>query len=56
MLVSGSYFPVLGLSRRSAGCSAPSDDRTPAAHRSSVLSHAYWRTPLRREPGVLGRR
>ncbi|MCX6605953.1 MAG: ABC transporter permease [Acidobacteria bacterium] len=41
-LVSGSYFPILGLRPALGRLLAPADDETPGAHRLVVLSHAYW--------------
>ena len=51
MLVSGSYFGVLGLTPAAGRLIGPDDDRTPGAHDVVVLSHAYWRTAVRDEPG-----
>src|SRR5690606_4142064 len=42
MLVSGSYFPVLGIRPALGRLLGPSDDRTPGAHFVAVLSHSYW--------------
>ncbi|HZF69127.1 MAG TPA: ABC transporter permease [Gemmatirosa sp.] len=55
MLVSGSYFPVLGLRPALGRLLGPDDDRTVGAHFVTVLSHAYWTTQLGADPGVLGR-
>ena len=54
MLVSGSYFGVLGLTPAAGRLLGPDDDRTPGAHQVAVLSHALLADPLRDEPGRLG--
>jgi predicted permease len=53
LLVSGSYFPVLGLQPSLGRLLGPSDDRDPGAHPVAVLGHAYWESQLGRDPGVL---
>ena len=50
LLVSGSYFPVLGLNPALGRLLGPDDDKTIGGHYVAVLSHDYWRTPLRRGP------
>ncbi|MEM7587333.1 MAG: ABC transporter permease, partial [Acidobacteriota bacterium] len=44
MLVSGSYFEVLGLRPALGRLFTLEDDLTPGAHPLVVLSHAYWQT------------
>ena len=44
MLVSGSYFPVLGVQPALGRLLQPSDDTTVGGHFVTVLSHDYWRT------------
>lgn len=53
LLVSGSYFPVLGLRPALGRLLTEDDDRTPGAHRVVVLSHAYWRSRFGEDPSVL---
>ncbi|MCX6596965.1 MAG: ABC transporter permease, partial [Acidobacteria bacterium] len=53
MLVSGSYFPVLGLKPALGRLLDPQDDRNPGAHRLAVLSHAYWTERFQQSPQVL---
>ena len=53
MLVSGSYFPVLGLQPALGRLLDPNDDRNPGGHFVTVLSHAYWMTRLGSSPDVL---
>ena len=42
MLVSGSYFPVLGVQPAIGRLIAPSDDQKVGESPVVVLSHAYW--------------
>ncbi len=53
LLVSGSYFPVLGLRPAAGRLFAPDDDRVPGANFLGVLSHAYWQSRLGGDPGVI---
>ena len=53
MLVSGSYFPVLGLQPALGRLIGPDDDRTIGGHFVVVLSYDYWRTRFDADPGVL---
>ena len=53
MLVSGSYFPVLGLQPALGRLFTPDDDRNIGNHFVTVLSHDYWSTRLGSDPGVL---
>jgi hypothetical protein len=53
MLVSGSYFPVLGLQPALGRLLTPDDDRNIGNHFVTVLSHDYWATRLGANPAVL---
>jgi putative ABC transport system permease protein len=53
MLVSGSYFPVLGLQPALGRLLGPEDDRTIGESHVAVLGHAYWQTRFGQSPGVL---
>ena len=53
LLVSGSYFPVLGVQPALGRLLTQDDDRTPGAHRVAVLSHAYWRSRFGEDPSIL---
>ncbi len=53
LLVSGSYFPVLGLRPALGRLLTSDDDRTPGAHSVVVLSHAYWRSRFGEDPSIL---
>jgi putative ABC transport system permease protein len=55
MLVSGTYFEVLGATARFGRPIQREDDRT-AAEPVAVLSHAFWRAAFGGDPDVLGRR
>ena len=54
MLVSGSYFPVLGLNATVGRLFVPDDDRAPGASFVAVLSHRFWDRTFARDPGVVG--
>jgi len=54
MLVSGSYFPALGLQPALGRLLGPDDDRTIGGHFVAVLSHRAWRRHFEASPDVLG--
>jgi predicted permease len=54
MLVSGSYFPLLGLRPALGRLLGPDDDGTIGGSFVAVLGHGYWETNLGGDPGVLG--
>ena len=53
MLVSGSYFPVLGLRSTLGRLIEPGDDRVIGQSAIAVLSYDYWATRLAADPNVL---
>lgn len=53
MLVTGTYFPVLGLRPTMGRLIEPGDDRVPGETAVVVLSHGYWRTRFLANPAVL---
>ncbi len=53
MLVSGSYFPILGLQPALGRLLTADDDRNIGNHFVTVLSHGYWTTRLGANPAVL---
>ena len=53
MLVSGSYFRVLGLQPTFGRLFDPLDDETVGEHFVAVLSHEYWENELGADRGVL---
>jgi predicted permease len=54
-LVSGTYFPVLGLRPALGRLLGPEDDRTPGGHPVVVLSHHLFRTRFAGDTSVVGR-
>ena len=54
LLVSGSYFPVLGLQPAAGRLLSPGDDDAIGAHFVTVLSYAYWQRRFDGDPGVIG--
>lgn len=53
MLVSGSYFPVLGLQPAMGRLLGPADDENIGENFVTVLGHDYWENQLGADPGVL---
>ena len=56
VLVSRSYFSVLGLNPALGRLLGPEDDRVDGEAESVVLSHAYWQSELGGDPQIIGRR
>ena len=54
MLVSGSYFPVLGLKPAAGRLLSPQDDQSAGANFVTVLSYEYWASRLGSNPAVIG--
>jgi predicted permease len=55
-IVSGSYFPALGVRPALGRLFTERDDVQLDGHPLVVLSHDYWRTRLNADPQVVGRR
>jgi len=53
MLVSGSYFPVLGVRPALGRTLGPADDQVIGEHSVTVLSYRYWTSQLGSDPSVL---
>ncbi len=53
-LVSGNYFPMLGVRAAVGRMLSPDDDRAPGGHPMAVLSSAYWRRRYGGTPDVVG--
>ena len=53
VLVSGGYFPALGLTPALGRLFTLDDDRAPGAHDVVVLTYAYWATQFGSNPAVL---
>ena len=56
MLVSGSYFSVLGATPMLGRGILPEDDAAPSGAPVAVLSYAFWRSAFGSDRAVLGRR
>ena len=54
MMVSGSYFPTLGIRPALGRLLTPADDETIGGHFVAVLGHDYWVNRLGASPAVLG--
>ena len=54
MLVSGAYFPVLGLRPALGRLFTPDDDRNVGANFVAVLSYSYWESRLGSRRSVIG--
>jgi predicted permease len=55
-IVSGAYFPVLGVSAALGRVVGSDDDGTPSANPVVVLSYDFWKTQLASAPDVVGRK
>jgi predicted permease len=53
LLVSGSYFPVLGVRPAIGRLLTPADDRTPGEHHVAVLSYEFWQSQFAGDSAVL---
>ncbi len=54
MMVSGGYFPTLGLVPATGRLLGPADTGTVGSEAVAVLSHAYWESRFGLDPGVVG--
>jgi putative ABC transport system permease protein len=54
-LVSGSYFPVLGVGAALGRTIAPDDDAVPDSKPVVVLSYGFWRSYFDGDPTIVGR-
>jgi predicted permease len=54
-LVSGSYFPVLGVNADLGRVLTDADDQNPGGHPIAVVSYAWWQQRLGSDPSVIGR-
>ena len=55
-IVSGTYFPVLGVRPHLGRLIAESDDLVRDAHPVVVIAHDYWANTLGRAPDIVGRK
>ena len=54
-LVTGSYFPVLGVNASLGRILTESDDQTPGGHPVAVVSHAWWERRFGSDPSTVGK-
>ena len=54
-MVSGTYFPVLGVGAAMGRTITPDDDAAILAHPVVMLSYRYWQNRFARDPSVLNR-
>src|ERR1700685_1929908 len=54
-LVSGSYFPLLGVRAVIGRTFTPDDDRLPGAHPLAVLSYSFWQTRFASDRSLIGK-
>ncbi len=54
-LVTGSYFPVLGLVPSQGRLLSPQDDAVLGSGEAVVLAHGFWQDRFGADPGVVGR-
>jgi len=53
-LVTGDYFPILGLPPTAGRLLGPEDDVEPGGHPVVVLGYAYWQSAFEGDPAVIG--
>ena len=53
-LVTGDYFPMLGLTPTAGRLLGPEDDRERGGHPVVVLGHDYWQSAFNGDPSVVG--
>jgi predicted permease len=54
-IVTGSYFPVLGVRPAVGRLLTPADDRVKGGHPVAVLSHAFWTSRFGADRSIVGR-
>jgi predicted permease len=54
-LVSGNYFPVLGVGAAIGRTITPEDDKIPGGHPLAMLSYDYWQRRFAGNPSILGK-
>jgi predicted permease len=55
-LVSGSYFPVLGVTAAVGRTLMPDDDRLPGGHPVAMLSYSFWQNRFSSDQSIVGRK
>ena len=54
-LVSGEYFPVLGVNAITGRTLTSEDNKTPGAHPVAVINYAFWRNKLGGDESIVGK-
>ncbi len=54
-MVSGTYFPVLGVGAAIGRTFTPDDDRVPDGHPLAILSYSYWQSRFAGDRAILGK-
>ena len=54
-LVSGSYFPVLGVAAVIGRTLTPDDDRVPGGHPIAMLSYSFWQKRFSSDQSIVGK-
>jgi predicted permease len=55
MMVSGSYFPVLGITAAKGRLLTPDDDKVVGASYVAVIGYAFWQNRLGGDPEIVGK-
>jgi predicted permease len=55
-LVSGTYFPVLGVSTVIGRAFTPEDDKVPNGHPLVMLTYAFWKQRFGGDPQIVGKK
>ncbi len=55
-LVSGTYFPVLGVGAALGRVFTPEDDKIPGGHPIAVISHRYWLSRFGGSKDIIGKK
>ena len=54
-MVSGTYFPVLGVGAAIGRTFTPDDDRVPDGHPLAILSYSYWQSRFAGDRSIIGK-
>jgi predicted permease len=55
-IVSGTYFPVLGVRPALGRLIGPEDDKVPGGHPVAVLQYDYWKSRFSADPSIIGQK
>src|SRR5689334_11011787 len=55
-IVSGTYFPVLGVRPALGRLIGPDDDKVPGGHSVAVLQYDYWKTRFSADRSIIGKK